>query len=89
MGSKREHLTAISINYGIITLIEPSGEIGYYRQRGIENIPNGMIPGLINMGTLRPDWNTFKVLPKNYSIAFEDEEVMGRAHATFNVNKAG
>ena len=33
---QREYLTAIEITGGIITLIEPDGTIGRYRQRGMQ-----------------------------------------------------
>ena len=84
----REYITALSINQGVITLVEPNGEVAYYRQRGIGSLPNVVIPKLISMGALSSRWNTFKELPKNYSISFEDEEVMGKAFATFNAKRA-
>lgn len=85
--SNREYLTAISIDAGIITLIEPEGSIGYYRQRGIGRLKDFEIRQLISMGMLNPNWAKLKELPRNWSIEFEDEEIMGKARATFPIPK--
>lgn len=85
--SNREYLIAISIDAGIITLIEPEGSIGYYRQRGINTIPDYNKRVLIANGLLDPNWSKVKELPKNWSIEFEDEEIMGKARATFPIPK--
>lgn len=81
--SNREYLTAISIINGIIVLILPDGEIGYFRQRGIQRLPNEVIANLIATNRLDRRWKAYKELPSNYSISFEDEEIMGKARATF------
>ena len=81
--SNREYITAISIASGIITLISPDGEICYYRQRGIGAIPDNYKKILIANGMLNPNWNSVKELPKNWTIEFEDEEIMGKARASF------
>lgn len=80
---EREYLTAISINCGIITLIEPDGNIGYYRQRGIGTMDASRINNLIRSRLLSPNWKSVKELPRNWSIEFEDEEIMGKARATY------
>lgn len=80
---EREYLTAISIIGGIITLIEPNGNIGYYRQRGIQTMEPMRITRLIRAGSLDPNWRSVKELPRNWSIEFEDEEIMGKARATY------
>ena len=79
----REYLTAIAIEMGIITLIEPDGVIGFYRQRGIGSIEPAKQQQLIRQGLLDPRWRQAKELPRNWSIEFEDEEIMGKARATF------
>lgn len=84
---KRERLIAVKIDRGIIALIEPNGEIGYYRQRGINQLSSSEIAKCISLGKLNPRWKEFKELPHNYSIGFEDEAVMGRAYASFNPNR--
>lgn len=80
---QREYITAISIDKGIITLIEPDGTINCYRQRGMNTIPVNQLRHLISKGLLNPNWKSVKELPKHYSIAFEDEEIMGKARATY------
>lgn len=80
---ERQYLTAVTVEKGIITLIDPDGEIKQYRQRGIGRIdPRYYVP-LIKAGFLVKDWKTYKELPAHYSIEFEDEEIMGKARATF------
>lgn len=81
--AQREYITAVSIERGIITLIEPNGTIGLYRQRGIQRLDERFELQLIAMGLLDSRWRQFKELPKNWSISFEDEEIMGKARATF------
>ena len=77
------YLTAISIQAGIITVILDDGSLGYFRQRGIDKIPEYKKNQLIALGMLNPHWNTVKTLPSNISIEFEDEEIMGKARATY------
>lgn len=83
----REYLTAISIDKGIILLIEPDGKLGNYRQRGIGALNPQLRNKLIQVGLLAYNWECFKELPRNYSIEFEDEEIMGKARATFSIPK--
>lgn len=83
VNKSREYLTAIHINKGIITLIDVDGQVKQYRQRGIKQIKPNVIKKLIGSDRLVPNWSSFKELPSNYSIAYEDEEVQGKARATF------
>ena len=83
----REYLTAVSIMRGIITLIEPDGNVNCYRQRGLGALTNIQLAMLIRAGMLDPNWMRYKELPKNWSIEFEDEEIMGKARATFPIPK--
>lgn len=80
---QRIYLTAISIDMGIITLIGENGTIENYRQRGIGAIPANVRALLISKKLLHPRWDTAKELPRHYSIVFEDEEIMGKARATY------
>lgn len=80
---EREYLVAIEIDAGLITLIMPDGYIGVYRQRGIGSLSDEEINILISKGYLDVEWRNYKELPKNWSISFEDEEIMGKARATF------
>lgn len=80
---EREYLTAVSINAGIITLIEPNGNIGYYRQRNIQNLGVQKRACLVKIGALNKDWAKYKELPRNYSISYEEPEIQGRALASF------
>ena len=78
-----EYITAICIRAGIITLIEPDGSIADYRQRGMNTMNKMYVNKLIFAGLLDPRWKQYKELPKNYRIYFEDEEIMGKARATY------
>jgi len=80
---ERLYLTAISIQAGIITLISDTGVIECYRQRGIGSMDARVRQELISRGLIRGDWQSFKELPSNYSIEFEDPEIMGKARASF------
>lgn len=81
--AEREYVTAVSIMSGIITLIEPTGDIGYYRQRDIEKLTPEKRGALMRIGALSKDWAKYKALPRNYSISFEDPEIQGKALASF------
>lgn len=83
MAKEREYVTAISIMSGIIQLIEPNGEIAYYRQRGMSRIPSDIMREFVLRGKVVPNWVEYKELPSNYSISFEDEDIMGKARASF------
>lgn len=80
---QRVYLTAVSIEAGVITLIGENGTLENYRQRGIKSIPNNVKALLISKRLLHPRWETLKELPRHYSISFEDEEIMGKARATY------
>lgn len=80
---ERKYITAICIMKGIIELIEPNGEIGYYRQRGIKALSPSVRDRVTKDGFLDKNWGKYPELPKNYTIYFEDPEIMGRAVATF------
>ena len=81
----REYITVIAIHKGIIRLIEPDGTVGFYRQRGIQRLPPNVIAKAIEIGELDPRWEQVKELPRNWSISYEDEEIMGRAYATYPI----
>ena len=83
MRAEREYLTAVSIQKGIILLIDPNGMLRKYRQRGIGTLSRKELYFAIYNGLLIEDWESFPELPYNYSISFEDPEIMGRALATF------
>lgn len=78
-------LTAISVINGVITLIDENGMIRQYRQRGISKLPITLFMSLVNNGILHEDCLNFNELPSNYSISFEDERIMGKAKANFNI----
>lgn len=80
---ERVYLIATVIIAGIIELIDENGDIAYYRQRGINQIPNEYKLLLINKGMLNRYWANYKELPKHYSIRYEDSEILGRASASF------
>lgn len=78
-----EYITAIAIDKGVIQLIEPDGRINFYSQLGIKNLGAPRINKLIQEGKLHPKVLKLPDIPKNYSISFEDEEIMGKAERTF------
>lgn len=80
---EREYLTAITICGGIITLIDCTGNIAYYRQRGITKFTEQQRRVLISAGLLQRNWEQFKELPSYITISFEDPELMGKARATY------
>ena len=80
---ERIYLMAITIEKGIITLIEEEGNIGYYRQRGIQRINPTIRALLIQRGFLDKRWQTVPELPRNYSIYYEEPDIQGRAVATY------
>ncbi len=84
---EREYITVICIEGGIITLIEPDGSIENYRQRGMEKVGEMDMLRLMQSGLVNPNWRQFKPLPRHYSISFEDEDFMGKAYASFNINR--
>jgi hypothetical protein len=84
----RRYLTAVTIVAGIITLIDENGQVCYYRQRGITNISPQAKLYLVNAGFLHRNWNQFKELPSNVTIRYEDEELLGKARATFPYKEA-
>lgn len=83
MSSERLYLTAISIEAGIITLIDNNGNVVQYRQRGLNKFNENQIKKLIQYGLLNMDWKEYKELPKNISIEFEEPSIMGKAQATY------
>jgi len=85
---ERQYLTATTIVAGIISLIDENGELKYYRQRGITNLPDEFKTMLVSVGFLNRNWYTFKELPKHITIKFEDEVIMGKASATFPAKQA-
>lgn len=86
--TERKYLTATTIIAGIITLIDENGEIKYYRQRGITQLSDEFKMQLINVGFLDRYWYNYKELPRDITVSFEDEEIMGKASASFPSKKA-
>ena len=82
---KKEYVTAIYINCGLIALIEPDGNIGVYRQRGMDKVDAHLMNQLVSMGLVVPNWMQYKELPKYYVISFEDEQIMGKAEPKFKI----
>lgn len=80
---QRLYLTAITIVGGIITLIDETGNICNYRQRGINKLSDEQRAALISMGLLQRNWSMYRELPSHISISFEDPAIMGRARATY------
>ena len=76
-----------AIDKGIIQLIKPDGNIGYYRQRGVTKYTPDQVKSFVRKGLLSKQWDKCEELPYNWSISFEDEQIMGRAYATFNPNR--
>ena len=84
---EREYVTAISIQKGIITLIEPDGQIAMYRQRGIEKLTESQVAEEIKSGRLSATWYMAQPLPNHYSSSCEEPRIMGRARASYPFGK--
>lgn len=82
-----ERITAVSIEQGVIELIEPNGAINWYRQRGIDKLTQEQVAIAVNAKILHPRIFELQELPKNYSISFEDEEIQGKARTTFDMTE--
>jgi hypothetical protein len=92
MGKKipNVHLTAISTHRGIIKIIELSGSIGFYRQKGIEKLSDIVREEQVEWGWLDQNWSLAPVLPEHYKVSYEEPEIMGRFYRTYQVrNRRG
>lgn len=85
--TKRKRLTAVTIQGGIIQLIEENGSMGYYAQRGLSKLSEADKCYAIESRMINPKAFSLKELPSNYSISYECPEVQGKAVATFNLAK--
>lgn len=83
MAAQKQYITAISIQKGIINVIEPNGEIGAYAQKGIKTLSQASLHELIYKGALDPTALILTEIPANYNISFEEPSIMGRASKTF------
>ena len=83
MKQSKDYLTAVSIECGIITLLDKDGSLVQYRQRDIESISNEQRRLLIAMGVLRRDWKCYSELPSHTEIAYEDPMIMGIAKEVY------
>ena len=83
---KKERLLAISINQGVIEVIESNGHINWYLQRGIHSLykhSREIVEREVQLGNLDYRWRELSELPNKYSIEFEDPEIQGKASATY------
>jgi hypothetical protein len=75
----------VSINKGVITLIDENGEVKNYLQRGIESLSMMKKAELGRLNLL--DFNaslSYKDLPKDISLEFEDPGTQGRVYVTYS-----
>jgi hypothetical protein len=84
---ERVYLTAVAIDKGIIAVIMPNGTISYFRQRGISKLHESYTNKLVEENKLASNWENYIELPNYMSIAFEDEVIMGKARASFPIDK--
>lgn len=82
---EKYNVLAISVDRGLITLVERDGSLATYRQRGINKLTPGQLEAAIRVGKLHPRVLNYKELPSNYDIYFEDPTVMGKPHKTFRL----
>lgn len=80
-------VTVISIQMGVIQLIEPNGSIGWYRQTGLKNFTALDLQRFIREGKLAVNALDFNEVPANYRLSFEEPSIMGRAYKSFNPNR--
>lgn len=85
MSKMKIPILAISVINGVITLIEPDGSIGYYRQRGIDKLTAEEIEMAIQNKILSREALSLPELPRHYEIEFEDEQIMGKAEPEFKL----
>ncbi len=85
LNGKKRALTVIVIIAGVIELIEDDGNIAYYRQRGIDQIPLEIKEFLISKGMLNRYWKSYPEIPKNAYIRYADPSTMGRALKTYPI----
>lgn len=87
MTEKKEkpYLTVILIEAGIITLIDETGDIVQYRQRGMEHISDEQKTLLISMGLLQRYWHNYPELPSDTFIAYEDDDIFGNAKSAYPI----
>lgn len=85
---EKQYLTALSIEAGIITLIDADGDIKKYRQRGITGLTEEFKLLLIRIGFLNRSWYAFEEIPANIVIFYEDEEILGRASVKYPAKEA-
>lgn len=88
MDKERRYLMAVSIYRGVIRLIDESGSIVNYAQRGIKKLNIEQKNKALAYGMLCPEALVLKELPNNISIYYEDESIMGgKPRVTFDANK--
>ena len=80
---QRIYLTAISCVGGILSVLSPEGNVIYFRQRGIQKIPENTRKQLVDLGFLHPNWESVQELPTYVSLTYEDPVIMGRVRVTF------
>ncbi len=83
MKNKKDYLTAVSIECGIITLLDKDGCMVQYRQRGIERMGDEQRGLLIAMGMLCRTWELYPELPGDIALSFEDPTIMGIAREAY------
>ncbi len=87
MKSEKIRVTAISIEQGVIKLIEPDGSIGTYSQRGIRKLSYNEREMAISRGFITPMVLMLRELPLKYAIEFDEPTIMGKAKASFSMPK--
>lgn len=87
--SKHYDVTCIAIYKGVVQVIEPNGNIGYYRMRGIGKLNKVQILNLIGAGELDNNVLNLAELPKEYHCNFEKGAGMGRCVVNFDKSKYG
>lgn len=75
---------AVGIDRGIISLIEPDGEIGHYAQRGITVMDRKVLNEQIYKGALNSNALMLQELPREIKLKYEVPG-MGRAAANYKI----
>lgn len=87
--SKQIEITCVGVYNGIVQVIEPNGNIGYYRMRGIGKLNRVQLMNLIGLGVLDRNVVNLPELPKEYHCKYEKGSGMGRCVVNFDKSKYG
>ena len=84
--SSQLHLTAVSVDRGIITFIRPDGVIDYYTQRNVHKLSSIELQKAIACGLLHHTVLTIPELPSNITLSYEEPSIQGRVQQNLPIS---